>query len=485
MPTDVAPTGDRLDGTAQATLRLPWSWEAWVRVSRAELAPVQSAFCWPAEGHPVVEVRTRRVSELPRPGATDLPDLLIAEIDDEDGLLALAGVARGRAFAALLFVAPGIRPEVTSEAQALAPELALVPLPPPGEPAGAAAGRSLDELVRRRVYRLLVAHWRRQLAAYELELSLLGVRSPTPLARPSMAPLSTIEHAHVAGVLGLGWPGEAKGWRALGVSRPAVARTRSRLPEALRAALGDPLAASGRDLSLLVVEDDPTLGEATRRLLVTLGEKRLGRGLRATVVTSAEAARRRMLDEGAPDLAWVDMQLETPRAGIELVRWMRTRAASSVVMGKTARAPAEDIRDLTRLGAVSVWTSSRPRELNALLVDAVRIADEASTIAGLEARTAQDELRLWPAVSRGLDAAQAASRVEHTRQLVELLEVDLHGPMPASLGDPGASLREVQAEAARLALQTAGGNVTQAARTLGIGWRAMRRYASRAKPRRS
>jgi DNA-binding NtrC family response regulator len=275
--------------------------------------------------------------------------------------------------------------------------------------------------------------------------------------------------------VGLWWPSSTKPAAVLGVTSPTVRKLRSELPEALQRALGrattEPLATSGRPLDLLVVEDDRALAQAMARLLQTSAERRLGRELRIHLAHSGDDGRRRVLDVGPPDLLWVDMQLETPRAGIELVRWLRAQRAPSVVLGKTSRAPPEDVRELTRLGALSVYAPSRPREVHSLLADALRVADEGAIIRQLEETVDGLEEGILQRVTRAATAVEAIERVRHVRRIVEGLEVDLSTLLPEGVGDSEHTLEEVRSGAARLALAAAHGNVSEAARILGVSSR--------------
>src|SRR5262249_15165528 len=149
----------------------------------------------------------------------------------------------------------------------LAPEMAILS---GHADASQTAGRAIEELIRRRVYRLLLAFWRLALEQHERELRRLSL---TPLAalppRPTIAPLSTIDHAHVAGVVGLWWPSPSKAAASLGITAPTVRHIRSELPMGLAEALGQAsprvLPESSRPLELVIVEDNVALAQATSR----------------------------------------------------------------------------------------------------------------------------------------------------------------------------------------------------------------------------
>jgi CheY-like chemotaxis protein len=442
----------------------------WFRLPRAGL-PVTEELQWPPGGKAIVEVTPILKRELKNLEGPEGPDLVVAEVAEEAELQAIADAVRHGALAALIFTSPKLRPEALSEAQALAPEMAII-ASGHGDPTPA-AGRAIEELVRRRVYRILLTYWRIALEQHEHTVRrLVPGTSVTLPPRPTIAPLSTIDNAHVSGVVGLWWPGTSKPSTSLGLSQPTVRRVHAELPKALRDALDQASAASlpeaSKPLDLVIVEDNQALAQATSRLLQTSAEKRLGRALNIRVTHSATGFRQLVDETGFPDVCWVDMQLETARSGLELVRWLRSQRASSVILGKTARAPHEDIRELTRLGALSVWTPSRPREIHAFLADALRVSDEGRAIHRLETSLAGLEDTVLSAVAGGIEAASAVERVRSIHHLIEGLEVEMSTLLPEGVGDPAHPIAEIRANAVRMALASSNGNVTEAARMLGI-----------------
>lgn len=462
------PPGDTV-GAPLPSLSLPLRWVGWFRLPRAGL-PLNEPLEWPAGGRAIVEVTPVIKTDLSRVG-DEKPDLVVAEVDDEADLRRLAEGVRQGLFAALVFAPPQLRPETLSEVQALAPEMAIVSSGP-GD-ATRVAGRAIEELIRRRVYRILLTYWRIALERHEHAVRRLVPGTAISLPpRPTIAPLSTIDHAHVAGVVGLWWPTTHKAAGSLGLSLPTVRKVRAELPGALAQALDQASASalpeSERTLDLVIVEDNEALAQATSRLLQVSAEKRLGRAMNVRVTHSAAGFRKLVADTGFPDVLWVDMQLETARAGVELVRWLRAQRAGSVILGKTARAPHEDIRELTRLGALSVWTPSRPQEVHAFFADAVRVSDEGRAIQRLENTLDGLEESVLGSVATGIEAAGAVEQVRRIHHLIEGLEVEMTSLLPDGMGDPEFPLSEIRANAARLALASSNGNVAEAARMLAI-----------------
>lgn len=459
-------------------LKLPLSWEAWFVSS--ELPLPEAPLHWPAGAQPIAEIRVERFERLPSL-SRGVPDLLVAEIRSETELASVVEAMAPRRFAALLLLADEVSEEAAAEAQGAAPE--LLQLRPSGPPSAVtqSAGRALEDLVRRRVYRILLAHWRLALEDHERQLREADVLSSNAVfrARPTMAPLSTIENVHVAGTLGLWWPGSFKPNAQLGVSHARLRRLRTKLPAGLEKAV-EATQTSSRRLKLLLVEDDEALARATRRVLHRVAETRLERELEIALAPTGEAARRHVLDEGPPDLMWVDMQLESPRAGIDFVSWMRTRGWNSVVLGKTSRAPLVDIQELTRLGALSVWSGVRTREVHGLLSDAMNASDEATAIAHIEKTIDQLSEALAPRLKRAHDVSALHQGIEQARSIIEGLELDLSTPLPSGARQPRVSLEEVQQGAIRLALEASGGNATEAARLLDLDPRRLQRLLKKA-----
>ena len=407
---------------------------------------------WPKVGEAVVVAERERAESAGWEG--EPPDLLLAEEEGGAELIRLTEAAEEADVAAVLFAGKEVGAKAVSEARGLSRRVVILQPGVVGLPCALAqAARATEELVRRRVYRQLLASWHRRLAAHELALVKVGLpEEPWPPAGPPMAPLVTTLSAHVAGVVGLWWPGVPKPARALHVSAGKWRHLQTLAPAGLAQALHP----RPRARSILVVEGDPIRARAAA-IAFALVARRMGPELQLDIVTSARAARRYVVDHGPPDVAWVDVRLETPQAGLEFLAWLRSEQASTVVLGQSG-GPTEEVRhELTRLGALAITGCEGLSPL-------------ARDVVGENVRLEQE---LEGPAARALEAAGHRAQALQAREVLQLLDADLRAFDAAGVGE--STFHQVEAAAAREALRARHGNLAAAAGRLGVDAKRLRR----------
>lgn len=450
---------------ARASVALPLRWTAAVRLpSLADALPV-GVLRWPEGGATVVEVTQRSFRDTADLAAAP-PDLIFAEADTAAELEALASAASRFGASALVFMGSGVRHLAGAAVEFASPSLVILPRSELRAELFLAAGRFTEQLVRERATVEVLRHWRMALAQYaSVGMAAMSGRFSLEALppRPNMAPLSTIEHAHVAGVVGLWFEGAAKPALSLGVSPRRLQRVLHELPAGFARGIAPlpPLAGA----RLLLVEDDHRLARATARAFEGAGT-RLGRALEVTVVHTAKAAIAHVEATGAPELLWTDVQLAGAMNGIELVQWLRREKLASVVFGKTGTGDCETVRQLSRLGAMGIWCGFGLPSLASAVSSGLTAAAEAQAIRTGEADAALLDEWLTAQLIRALATGAAQQRTSEVSRRLEVLEADL-APMPAPTGLDTTTLGGLRLAAARQATETEG-SVRSAAGALGV-----------------
>lgn len=464
------PLNELLGIDARASVVLPLRWTAATRLPSLADALPAGVLRWPA-GAPVVEVTQRSFRDVSELCAAP-PDLIFAEADTGAELEALACAASRFGSSALVFMGSGLRRLYGDAVEFASPSLVVLPWSELRAELLREAGRFTEQLVRERATVEFLRHWRAALAEY----AAVGVAATSGRfslealsPRPNMAPLSTIEHAHVAGVVGLWFEGAAKPGLALGVSARRLHRVLDALPAGFSRGIAPLPPLTGA--RLLVVEDDHRLARATARAFESAGA-RLGRALEVEVVHTAQAAIAHIEAAGAPELLWVDVQLPGAMNGIDLVQWLRRERLASVVFGKTGASDRETVRQLSRLGAIGIWCGFGLPSLASAVSSGLAAAAEAQAIRTGEVEAALLDERLTAQLQRALTTGAAQHRASEVSARLEALEADL-AQMPAPTGLGHTTLDELRLAAAVQA--TAGeGSVRSAAASLGVDVKTLR-----------
>lgn len=447
------------------TWTLPLAWTAAMRLPTLGHLLPPGTLAWPRVGQQVVTFKRRAFDDDAELAETS-PELVIAEVEGVDGLRRLLRIVYEHRLAGLALVRGAVPPSIQAEVLGLTREFAVFEAPGPGRELDPEASRTLADLVRRRVYRTLIARWNEAFGRHVGALRALGDGMPVveaDLSRPVMAPLSTIERVHIDGVLGLWLPAHAKPARQLGVSHGRLRRATSELPPALVRATTPPAVGS---LRALVVEDDRQLGPVLKRLFER-NAARQGRQVEVELVGRSDEAQARIERDGAPELLCVDVGLESPEAGVRLLEWLRRSGSASVVMGKSGGCRPEAVRALWRLGAFGVWAGDGVAALEREVASLFDAADDTAALRA-SAREAQAlGAALEAQVRRGLVAAELVRQAGEARSIVRGLETDLV-ELPPGSGDAPARLDTLRAEAGARALGWAEGNHSAAARLLGV-----------------
>jgi CheY-like chemotaxis protein/GGDEF domain-containing protein len=174
--------------------------------------------------------------------------------------------------------------------------------------------------------------------------------------------------------------------------------------------------------SVLVVDDEPDVLEVTRLSLAALEIDGLPLEVRCV---SSSAAARDALEARSFDLAIVDVSMESERAGLHLLHWIRERPELRLIpiivrTGQSHLGPPEDL--LARYDIVDVWPKAEVSALRLTTAVIGHIRHRRHT----EALVARAR-----AVGRGLeDAQRRARRAPQTSRAIDCLI----GPL-AELGD--------------------------------------------------
>lgn len=422
-------------------------WDVTVALSSEALAPPSSQMRWPAAGPALVEGEARRVSFdelLSAPG-----DFAVAQVSDASQLERLAMAVDAGSGAALAFVPAHVSEEARRAALVAAPSMSLVSVDGPPASVREEASRLAELSVRRcvmgRARSLVRAEWYAHSATVDELLPAWPVDPPSMAVDP-VASLDATVNAHVHAMAGLWWQGPAKVALRLGVAHSTCRRILGAWPASLRRAL-EPV--PKEPVRLLIVDDDATFSDVLARRVEMLAE-RGGASVRVRVVSSASEARAVIVREGAPEVACIDLRLETPTSGLELLSWVRRARLPTIVVGKTALASAGDTERFLRGGALCVWS-----------MDAAGHARATRSIESVFRR-------VWTALQAARGRVRLAS-------VMVRLSADAHAAMPLGVGDRDVTLAQIEHRAAVLAMQMCDGQPVAAARALGISPRRLQR----------
>ncbi len=448
--------------TPAPALELPFRWA--VRAFLPALAPhlPRGPLTWPISGPPIVAAQVEAAPSAW--GTGPAPDVLFAEVTTGPELVRLAEATADEDVSALLFVAPGIDAHARSEAYRASPGLTLIPLVPGREDGACAAARHATEiLVRRRAYRQLLGIWGRRLGECRarLERAHLRERPAAPGSEP--ASLAALENLCVCVALGLWWePHEPKTARFLEISDGRLRRHRDDRPAGLVAALAPPRDAA----SVLILEDD-AIGAGTVARVLRRVALRLAVEVEVRFAASGAEARAQVQARGPPDVAWIDIVLETPTAGVDFLTWLRKENAATIAVAKSDFGLEDVHQELSRLGVLAIAGGDRGSP------------DERLEGAGLGAVGGAAATRTGhtvdSAMEKALRAAQEQASAAQARDFVSLLEAELATLEAFHPEDLRSGLPGIERRAARDAWEGADGNKSIAAARLGISVRRLKR----------